>query len=179
MVMRQLHPGAKWSFRFGAYIGLIFILFFLSWFILPILSVIVRLVLGVSSGVIGIVALIGFILYIILIIVFGEIYARMAYNRWKYEFTATNLKKERGIIWKKYSNIPYGRVQNVDIQRGILARMFGFSSVMIHTAGYSGYGRGGRARSEGYLPAVSPAEAEQIREFLMKKITKKSSSGGM
>jgi membrane protein YdbS with pleckstrin-like domain len=105
----------------------------------------------------------------------------MAYNRWFYEFTKDNLKIERGIIWKRYSNVPYERVQNVDIRRGIIARMLGFSSVMIQTAGYSGAAPGwqmrfGRARynsamnTEGYIPAVDTEGAEKIRDFLMKRI---------
>jgi putative membrane protein len=100
----------------------------------------------------------------------------MAYNRWFYEFTDTQLRVEKGIIWKRYSNIPYQRVQNVDITRGIIARICGFSSVNIQTAGYS-VPANARGHSEGYIPAVDVKEAEKIREFLMKKINKKSSSG--
>ena len=158
---RHLHPGAKWLFRIRGYFGSIFILIFLSWGILPIIAII--------GG--GAAFLFGFLLYIVLIIVIAEIYARMAYNRWFYEFTTDSLKLERGIIWKRYSNVPYTRVQNVDIHRGILARMLGFSAVMIQTAGFSYTPRGG-AMAEGYLPAISVQGAEEIREFLMKKINK-------
>ena len=108
----------------------------------------------------------GLLFYISLIIVIAEVYARMAYNRWKYEFTPTNLKIEKGIIWKKYSNIPYERVQNIDIHRGIIARIFGFSTIQIQTAGFSGM-----PYSEGNIPAVGIEHSEKIREFLMKKIT--------
>ncbi|MDP3987240.1 MAG: PH domain-containing protein [Nanoarchaeota archaeon] len=101
-------------------------------------------------------------------IIVGEIYARMAYNRWFYEFNEDGLKIERGIIWKRYSNVPYERIQNVDVHRGILARMLGFSSVMIQTAGYSA-----RAVSEGNIPAISVDGAEKIRAFIMKKITQR------
>ena len=52
--------------------------------------------------------------------------------------------------------------------------MLGFSSVMIQTAGFSGYpGRGYSMMSEGFIPAVSEKEAESIREFLMKRISKR------
>ena len=127
------------------------------------------------AKVIGNIFVAGFMLYLLLMIIFGEIYARMTYNRWKYEFTETNLKLERGIIWKGYSNVPYERVQNVDIQRGIIARMLGFSSVHIQTAGFS-YGTRGHG-AEGYIPAVDMAHAEQIRDFLMKKIQHRSKQG--
>jgi uncharacterized membrane protein YdbT with pleckstrin-like domain len=114
-------------------------------------------------------------LVIFVTIVIGEIYARLAYHFFRYEFTADNLKTESEIIWKKYSNISYERVQNVDIQRGIIARIFGFSTVNIQTARYSmpashsWYG----ANAEGCIPAVDVKESVEIREFIMKKISKK------
>jgi len=110
---------------------------------------------------------------------------QMSYNRWFYEFTDGGLRLERGIIWKKYTSIPYERVQNVDIKRGIIARMFGFSTVEIETAGQSGwgggysrYGRGNRRyQSEGHLPAIDINGAEKIREFVMKKVRQTHGSG--
>src|SRR3989338_5753744 len=170
---KQLHPGAKWSFRFRTYWGFLFLLIFFGWFMIPIILSLDK-VLGGTAANIWSAVFVFFILYIALVIAIAEIYARMAYKRWLYEFTPINLKIERGIIWKHYSSIPYERVQNVDIHRGILARMLGFSSVMIQTAGFSGYpGRGYGMMSEGFIPAVSEKEAESIREFLMKRISKR------
>ena len=181
---RQLHPRAKWLFRIKVYVSMIFLGFFISWFIAPIFVVIMTTIMGVSnSGAISltpvIIGLIVFaIFYIILMIIIAEIYARMSYKRWFYEFTDHQLRIERGIIWKRYSNIPYERIQNVDITRGIIARMLGFSSVNIQTAGFS-YSPNKMAWAEGYIPGVSAAEAEHIREYLMTKITKKGRSQGL
>ncbi|GEM_PF-2113469 len=166
----HLHPGAKWILRLNAYRTI----FMLGIFIFLFISFRNITEFNVYDLMINVIIIIG------ILIIVGEIYAQMAYTRWFYEFTTTNLKIEKGIIWKRYSNIPYERVQNVDILRGILARMFGFSAVNIQTAGYSsmGYSRGGIASaSEGYIPAVDMQEAEKIREFLMKKISKRSRSG--
>ncbi len=157
--MEKLHPGARWSFRIGGYFLMIFVCFFLFVFVIGGAQI-----LGPGFLVIFLV------LFLIVFIAVPEIFARLAYNNWGYEFTKTNLRIERGIIWKKYSNIPYERVQNVDVQRGILARILGFSTVNIQTAGYSGYQRGGSVKSEGYIPAVSIKRAEEIRDFIMKKI---------
>lgn len=169
--MEHLHKGAKWLFRINSYIGL------------AVVGIIIFLYLGIFLvKIFGAWAiLIGILLWILFVIGIAEIYAQLAYKYWKYEFAPTNLKIERGIIWKRYSNIPYERVQNVDIHRGILARIFGFSSVNIQTAGYSGYygGRRGTATSEGYIPAVSIKSAEKIREFLIKKITKRDNRQGL
>jgi len=173
--MEKLHSGAKWLFRIRGYSSFIVILIFLGVASNTLIGglpegsgTFIGIILGVLGGA------------IILTIIFAEIYAKMAYKRWLYEFGPVSLKLERGIIWKKYSNIPYERVQNVDVHRGILARMFGFSTVDIQTAGlHMSYNRRGRARSEGHLPAVSVEGAEKIREFLMEKISGKNTSQGM
>ncbi|MDD5193080.1 MAG: PH domain-containing protein [Candidatus Nanoarchaeia archaeon] len=179
-MQKKLHQGARWSFRIRAYLTMIFLAFFVSWFIAPLFAVISSLLFGKNTVPAVIFAIIFFgVFYIILIIVIGEIYARMAYNRWFYEFTDGQLRMERGIIWKRYSNLPYERVQNVDITRGILARMLGFSTVHIQTAGFSYTPNARGMGSEGYIPAVTIPEAEHIREFLMKKISKNGRNQGL
>ncbi|RMD45597.1 hypothetical protein D6829_02010 [Candidatus Pacearchaeota archaeon] len=107
----------------------------------------------------------------------------MYYNRYLYEITDNGVKIEKGIIWKKYTSIPYERVQNVEIKRGIIARMFGFSTVEIETAGQSGrgisdwFGRNREYQSEGHLAAIGVNDAEKIREFIMEKIKQTGNSG--
>ena len=100
---------------------------------------------GKDLVIVGYGILIYVFLYILVTIIIAEIYARMSYNRWFYSFTEDGLRLERGII----------------------ARILGFSSVMIQTAGYSG-----TYHSEGYIPAVNINEAEKIRELVLRKITK-------
>ena len=164
--MNQLHPGARWQFRFGGYLLFGILGIFLGfWIIAPLAGVLLGLA-GVSSSSVMAIILLSVFGYLIFVIIASEIYARMSYNRWFYEFTDDGLKLERGIIWKRYSNVPYERIQNVDVHRGIIARMFGFSSLMIQTAGYSA-----QPHAEGYIPAVEMSQAEQIRTFVMKKIT--------
>ena len=173
--MEKLHPGAKWIFRISSYWVLLFLSLMIGWIAVPLIIILFSAIAGTPSI---FVIILSFIVYLALMIIIGEIYARMSYNRWFYEFTPTNLKIEKGIIWKRYSNIPYERIQNVDIHRGILARMLGYSSLNVQTAGYSGgysyRGFGGGGMSEGHIPAVSVNAAEKIRDFLMKKIGKRS-----
>lgn len=170
---KQLHPGTIWYLRFSFYRSFLFLIVFLTFFSFAFL----RESGGVAGNIFRFFIYI-FIIIIVIILVLGEIYARMAYNRWFYEFTENQLRMERGIIWKRYSNLPYERIQNVDITRGIIARIFGFSTVMIQTAGFS-YNPNQRFFAEGYIPGVSIQEAEYIREFLMKKISKKVRDKGL
>jgi len=160
---KQLHEGSKWLIRVPFY-------FFMFIFLIGIL------ILGASS----INAFIPFLLLfaIIILAILVEVYVNFYYKTWFYEFTDHQLRLERGVIWKRYSNIPYERVQNVDITRGITARILGFSTVNIQTAGFSS-APNQAAMSEGYIPAVPVSEAEHIREFIMKKITKKGRKQGL
>jgi membrane protein YdbS with pleckstrin-like domain len=162
--MEQLHPGAKWLFRIQSYAS------FLILFIFFVFTLFVDMAKGgISSNLILIIVII-----LVFCIMLAEIFVRWAYRNWKYEFTQDSLKIEKGVIVKKYKSIPYERIQNVDITRGIIARIIGFSTIDIQTAGYSAYNpHGGAGQSEGHIPAVSMEGAEKIREFLMKKITGK------
>lgn len=165
--MERLHSGAKWKFRIGGYVGLLILL---SFFAVPVFFMVSETSGDFSLSMIYI--LIGIVFVVVLI----EIFTHLTYINWKYEFTSDSLKIENGIIVKKYKSIPYERVQNVDITRGILARILGFSTLNIQTAGYSFHQNASHA-SEGHIPAVSVESAEKIREFLMKKIAGKKNSG--
>ncbi len=171
-IMRTLHPGVRWIFRFNTYSIFITIFFFVGLFGISIF---------LDGDLLGSLSNIGkaFLTILILIIIIGEIYARLAYQFWKYDFTNTELKIESGIIWKKYKSIPYQRIQNVEIHRGLIARICGFSNIAIHTAGYSapvhrGIWNLGGSGAEGGIPSVSIEEGEKIRQFVMNKIGKKS-----
>ncbi len=172
--MEKLHSGAKWIFRFRIY----FILFFLGFIFVPFLIVFFilrKFEISFFSSIFGNLGfpIFLFVIFSVLFILLAELFSQLYYNNWKYEFTKKELRIEKGIITKNYKSIPYGRIQNVDIRRGILARMCGFSSLSIQTAGYS-YA-GARGTPEGYIPAVSVKRAEEIREFLVKKISSKRS----
>jgi uncharacterized membrane protein YdbT with pleckstrin-like domain len=173
MVMNQLHSGAKWHFRIGGFFSFFFVIFFLSMFFG---GLVVSMTL--KDGFEFNPSIFSYAFFgLILLIAIAETYARLTYKFFRYEFGSEQLRIEKGIIWKKYSNIPYQRIQNIDITRGIIARICGFSSINIQTAGYSMPANGRGIHSEGYIPAVSVEEAEKIREFVIKKISKKHNSG--
>lgn len=176
--MDKLHTGARWVFRLRAYYTLIVIGIFIAVWSYNLFQIFAKEHSSASL-------LSAAIFYIAFVIAVAEIYARMSYSRWLYEIGQEGIKIERGIIWKKYTSIPYERVQNVDIRRGILARIIGFSTVEIETAGqsgfgaYHGYGRRGYQsyRSEGHLPALGMNEAEKAREFIIKKVKRTNGAG--
>ena len=108
------------------------------------------------------------------------VWAKLTYHFYRYELIDTGFRKESGVIYKKYVTVPYDRIQNVDINRGILARILGLSDLNIQTAGASAtvsrYGiMGGGA--EGRLPAVSMATGEQLRDELIQRARQSKNQG--
>src|SRR3989344_4779715 len=107
------------------------------------------------------------------VIILSFVFAKLTYHFYRYELREDDgFRKEYGIIWKKYVTIPYDRIQNVDIYRGIWARILGLSDIHIQTAGMSAsvgrYGASG-VGTEGRLPAISKDEAERIRDELIRR----------
>lgn len=123
--------------------------------------------------------------YVAALVVFGLAaygWSLLTYRFFKYELTDLGFRKESGVIYKKYVTIPYTRIQNVDINRGILARILGLSDLMIQTAGtsaaFSRYGMAG-AGAEGRLPGISRADAEVLRDELIRRASEASKSQGL
>jgi len=163
--MQQLHPRAFWLFffQFLSVFGIIGIILIVSF--MPAIMGALLLSKGLTNFAWG-----WLILAIILWIVFCYIWAKLSYRFWRYQIAEDAVRVEKGVIWKKYISIPYERIQNVDIYRGILARILGLSDLQIQTAGYSGgYGRYGRGDSEGRLPGLDVKVAEQLRDELIKR----------
>ncbi len=157
--MEKLHPKAIWIFFFRILIFFIFLSFWLASFLATILKI-------TGKG--------GFLSWLVLVfiicLVFAYFWAKLTYRFWLYELTEDVFKKEYGIIWKKYVSIPYGRIQNVDIYRGVIARILGLSTISIQTAGYGAVGGARRGfGGEGFLPGLDKNVAEQLRDELIKR----------
>ncbi|OGZ18249.1 MAG: hypothetical protein A2V72_00995 [Candidatus Nealsonbacteria bacterium RBG_13_37_56] len=176
--MQKLNPKAVWIFFFRFLLSGVFIGFFLAMFIFPMMMGLVfdknaplehlkpQAEVILSSWFLFI------LLYFLLIAVFCWIWAKLTYRFYAYQLTEDVFKKECGVIWKKYVSIPYERIQNVDIHRGVIARILGLSDLYIQTAGASAVVYGRRMAgigAEGYLPGLSMDITEQLREELIKK----------
>src|SRR3989338_6798393 len=170
--MKQLDSKAVWLF---------FISFVLRLFI-PILflSIYGTAFLGGMSGEFsfGFLNLLWIIIPVFLVSCF--VWAKLTHHFYRYELTDAGFRKELGVIYQKYVTIPYDRIQNVDIYRGILARILGLSDLNIQTAGMSAtvgrYGISG-AGSEGRLPALSREVAEQLRDELIGRARQAKNQG--
>lgn len=173
--MKQLDPKSVWLF---------FISFVLRWLI-PIVFIGGYFIVVVSADAdkeisLGFLKWLWLIIPIFLILCF--IWAKLTYRFYRYELTDIGFRKESGVIYKSYVTIPYDRIQNVDIYRGIWARILGLSDLHIQTAGSSAIMTRGGARgvgAEGRLPAVLTETAEQLRDELIRRARQSKSGQGL
>jgi len=164
--MKQLNPKAVWLFFISLILRWLIVLIFIGFWMMGFF--------GVFSG--GGLSLMGFLgglgVIVIALLILLWIWAKLSYHFYRYELREDGFRKELGVIRKKYVTIPYDRIQNVDIHRGIIARLLGLSDLNIQTAGASAtYSRRGMHGfgAEGRLPGVSHEIAEQLRDELVRR----------
>ncbi len=79
------------------------------------------------------------------------------WRSWGYRERADDLLLARGVLWRRETIVPYGRMQLVEVTSGPVERRFGLASVQLHTAA---------AASDARVPGLVPAEAERLRDRL-------------
>ncbi|KKU15675.1 MAG: Membrane-flanked domain DUF304 [Candidatus Giovannonibacteria bacterium GW2011_GWB1_45_9b] len=163
--MQQLDPKSVWLFFIGSILG-----WLISIIILAIYGVVILSDLDKGTPSFGFLNWLWVVIPALLI--FFWIWAKLTYHFYRYELREDGFRKELGVIWKKYVTIPYDRIQNVDIYRGVIARILGLSDLNIQTAGASAqvsrYGTWGLG-AEGRLPGLSREVAEQLRDELVRR----------
>lgn len=163
--MKYLNPKAAWLFFINYLITITIMMLPFIFIFVPFVGIqhpAVHFILG------------SWLIIVLILLSLGVLWSQLSYKYYKYELRDDGFRKEHGVIWKKYVTIPYERIQNVDIYRGLFARILGLSDLNIQTAGMSvgtgSYGGG----SEGRLPGLSPDIAEQLRDDLIRRARSKS-----
>ncbi len=158
--MKQLDPKAVWIFFFNN------LMFGIGTFVaIPIFVLISVSTLSEMEGLVTLI-ITGAVILLGLFAVGAWVWAKLTYHFYRYELREDGFRKEHGVIWKRYVTIPYDRIQNVDIYRGLIARILGISDVQVQTAGGITAGSYG-AFSEGRVPGVDKVVAEEIRDELV------------
>jgi membrane protein YdbS with pleckstrin-like domain len=93
-------------------------------------------------------------------IVAGAASERFAARRvaaWAYAERKDDLMVQRGVLIRRQSVIPYGRMQFIDVTAGPLERSLGLATVRMHTAA---------AASDARIPGLPAAVAATLRDQL-------------
>lgn len=76
---------------------------------------------------------------------------------WGFTERQQDLLVRRGVMFRRMSVIPYGRMQYVDVTAGPFERAFGLATVRMHTAA---------AASDARIPGLPSDEAARVRDRL-------------
>lgn len=98
----------------------------------------------------------------------GGIYGIAYYLRYEYEVTDTTFDVSSGVLSRRSREIPYRRIQNVDVRIGIGHRLLGLAVVSIETAG------GGQ--TEAMLNFVSEEEATRLQHDIRRRTARAAES---
>ena len=80
----------------------------------------------------------------------------LQYLRFSYRITPQQIVIQKGVLRRQNRSIPIERIQNIQIQQNLVARLIGLAKVTIETAGSSA--------TEGALEYVGLSDAHEIRQ---------------
>jgi membrane protein YdbS with pleckstrin-like domain len=81
------------------------------------------------------------------------------YRAWSYRIDDRVLETRSGLLVKVSRLLPLSRLQHVDLHRGPLERLFGLSSLILHTAGTH--------EATITIPGLDPNDAALLRDYLI------------
>lgn len=79
------------------------------------------------------------------------------YRMWGFAERDTDLYLREGLLFRRLTVVPYGRMQLVEVESGPISRHYGLSSVKMVTAS---------AHTDAEVPGLERAQAEALRERL-------------
>ncbi len=107
-----------------------------------------------AGSIIGPVSAFGLFLFVML--------PNRIYRRWGYDIgpdgQGEQLRVLRGFMWRTDTIVPFNRIQHIDVAQGPFQRMFGLSTLIVHTAGTH--------NSIVALPGLSTPDAEAMRDTI-------------
>ncbi len=84
-------------------------------------------------------------------------FVRNRFRAWRYQERHEDLIVARGVMVRRLSVVPYGRMQFVEVTAGPIERLFNLSTVRLHTAA---------AASDARIPGLEREESARLRDRL-------------
>ena len=91
---------------------------------------------------------------------------RRRWRRLGYDMSGDRLRVARGYLWRTDTVVPFGRVQHIDVDQGLLERSFDLATLVVHTAGTH--------NSKVSLPGLSEPHAAEMRETIRAHIKRET-----
>ncbi len=82
---------------------------------------------------------------------------RGRYRAWGYAERDEDLVVRRGLLFRRLTVVPFGRMQFVDVSAGPVDRLFDLATVQLHTAA---------AATDARIPGLRTADATRLRDRL-------------
>ena len=120
------------------------------------LAAVFAIVLAVANASISFVALA--LIGGLLVAGISALWARAAWARWRWSAWPDALDLRHGVLVARESLVPYHRIQQIDIERNVIERMLGLSTLVLRTASSS---------SDGKIPGIRQEIAESLRVRLL------------
>ena len=94
-------------------------------------------------------------------LVVAVLWPALAWRAFSYTVREHDLLVQRGVLFRRWSSIPFTRIQHVDTRQGPMERMLGLSRLMVFTAaGMS---------ADGSIPGLAEEEALRLRDLLSRR----------
>jgi hypothetical protein len=116
----------------------------------PLVGAICAAALGALAGIVGVVV-------VVLAGALASWFVRNRFRAWRYQERHEDLVVARGVMMRRLSVVPYGRMQFVEVTAGPVERLFKLSTVKLHTAA---------AASDARIPGLERDESARLRDRL-------------
>jgi uncharacterized protein len=120
-------------------------------------GVLLGVTLGLSLSVVGTAPALGGGCGVFAAAVLGLWFLRRRVRAWRYQERDDDLLVGRGVLIRRLSVVPYGRMQYVEVTAGPIERLFKLARVRMHTAAFA---------SDARIPGLEPGEAARLRDQL-------------
>jgi membrane protein YdbS with pleckstrin-like domain len=121
-------------------------------------TLIVVLAAGIGTGLgVGLLAGLAAVLVVVVLAGLLGVLLHRRYLAWRYAEREDDLLIGRGVMIRRLTVVPYGRMQFVDVTAGPVDRIFGLATVQLHTAA---------AATDAKIPGLTREEAQRLRDQL-------------
>jgi membrane protein YdbS with pleckstrin-like domain len=127
-------------------------------FELAAVTIVVAVAVGaICAATLGAAALIISVVAVVFAGVLASWFVRNRFRAWRYQERHEDLVVARGVLVRRLSVVPYGRMQFVEVTAGPVERLFKLSTVKLHTAA---------AASDARIPGLERQESTRLRDRL-------------